>query len=57
MTAPAASHGVRPRIRSALLHSIAFAVASLVTYDLTTEIVGRLESVSPQMTCSAGCGP
>jgi hypothetical protein len=36
-----------PKIRAALLHSVALAVACLVTYEVTTEVLSRVHSISP----------
>jgi hypothetical protein len=35
-----------PKVRVALLHSVALALACLVTYELTTEVLSRVHSIS-----------
>ena len=43
---PAVSRTAEPKIRAALLHSVALAVACLVTYELTTQVLSRVHSIS-----------
>jgi uncharacterized membrane protein YgaE (UPF0421/DUF939 family) len=45
-TATAVRKVGEPKIRAALLHSVALAVASLVTYEVTTEVLSRVHSIS-----------
>jgi len=58
VTAPAAgtARGVswRPRVRPAVVHSTALAVTCLVTYTLTTELLGRVHFVSAGDTLLGG---
>jgi uncharacterized membrane protein YccC len=43
---PAVSRMAEPKIRVALLHSVALVVACLVTYELTTQVLARVHSIS-----------
>jgi uncharacterized membrane protein YccC len=47
-TVKAAVSGIsEQKIRAALLHSVGLAVACLVTYELTTQVLSRVHSISP----------
>ena len=43
---PVVSHISESRVQSALLHSVALAVACFVTYELTTEVLSQVHSIS-----------
>jgi uncharacterized membrane protein YccC len=42
----ALSHVSRTKVRAALLHSVALAVACLITYEITTQVLARVHSIS-----------
>ena len=44
---PAVSGISEQKIRAALLHSLGLAVACLVTYELTTQVLSQVHSISP----------
>jgi hypothetical protein len=43
---PAIGEVADPRVRAALLHSVALGLACLITYELTTQVLSRVRSVS-----------